>query len=153
MLLDAIVHNVQFDWKSSWKREHGGEQARDDASSPSSLMVSALREFALLHSAQYSQQGGGARQERDGDRVGLTEELEAGAAHALLAQARKQGEADVLLMCCTHLSAFLPPASSPPTALHAEGGFEGVCSGGWWLRPCAVRYVDVCIFTHMYVCV
>ena len=83
MLLHAIVHNVQFDWKAPWAGERGNGEV--PASGGASLFVSALREFALLHAPSVHGDGG------------MAEGVESAAACVLLAQARKQAEADLVV--------------------------------------------------------
>ena len=153
MLLSAIVHNVQFDWKATWKGVKRGDEHTSKGSA--SLLVSALREIALIDSspspiamqpsppatrdAERAPRAGQAL-ELTGSRHGaLTEEVEAAASQILLAQARKQAEADLLLMCCHRLSPFLPRACTHRPFLNTEQDCEGVRIGGWWTRPRAVK--------------
>ena len=126
MLLHAIVHNVQFDWKAPWAGERGNGEV--PASGGASLFVSALREFALLHAPSVHGDGG------------MAEGVESAAACVLLAQARKQAEADLLLMCCHRLSPLLPPDCVPqPGECPATADSRAEHGGGWWTRPAAIK--------------
>jgi hypothetical protein len=165
MLVHAIVHNVQFDWKAAFKHRAGGEEDKADASSSSSsLLVSAMREFATLQAVNAGQDsecirrggtmGAAGREGEDfgGGGGGLGEEVEAMAAGVMLQQARRQAEADLLLMCCHRTSTLLGLAPVPLCNLHDDQGGEGAhpptltpkhthphTHGGWWLKPSAVK--------------
>ena len=165
MLVHAIVHNVQFDWKAAFKHRAGNEEDRADASSSSSsLLVSAMREFATLQAVDAGQDSersrrGGAMgaagrvgEAFGGGGGGLGEDVEAMAADVMLQQARRQAEADLLLMCCHRTSTLLGSAPAPLCNLHDGHGGEGAhpptltpkhtnphTHGGWWLQPSAVK--------------
>ena len=165
MLVHAIVHNVQFDWKAAFKHRAGNEEDRADASSSSSsLLVSAMREFATLQAVDAGQDSersrswgamGAAGREGEafgGGGGGLGEDVEAMAADVMLQQARRQAEADLLLMCCHRTSTLLGSAPAPLCNLHDGHGGEGAhpptltpkhtnphTHGGWWLQPSAVK--------------
>ena len=154
MLLHAIVHNVHFDWKASWVGKRGYEET--SAVGGASLFGSALREFALHQSrAQYMRsvpEGPKEKRQRvqvstrehegvcEGGNRRLTEEAAAAGARVLATQTRKQGEADLLLMCCNRLSQCLPRDFLPRSPRHTnQNDAKELQSCGWWTCPSAIR--------------
>jgi len=154
MLLHALVHNVQFDWKAAFKNRAAGEDGKSDECA--SLLVSAMREFAMCHAAG---QHGGPHDARESERSrsggragaagregeafgsgggGTAEDVEATAAGVMLEQARRQAEADLLLLCCHRTSTLLGSAPVPLCNQHAPKKGEEA-HHGWWLQPSAVK--------------
>jgi hypothetical protein len=148
MLVHALVSNVQFDWKSRWCN------AEDTAAQAGGgLFVAALREYALLRTASESEHTREGWRERAGSKRRVREaehgtsrqpdvDVAQEAARVIMSQARTRGEADLLLMCCHHMSSFMPSDSVPCASRLAQASAntsQAAMSAGWWLRANAVR--------------